>query len=405
MDEKSRQFSEILEHLADDIDVSPSNLQLARERYAAVANWLGAKDSPLLRCAPVLYPQGSFRLGTMVKPIGDSDEFDVDLVCELRIGKSDITQEQLKNAIGDRIKANETYKRMLEQEGRRCWTLAYADGANFHMDILPALPESREVIERLVALGVAASHASSAICITDREDANYGGYDLDWPKSNPKGYADWFTAQMEGQFSLQRQVLAKQRQRSIDEVPEHEVKTTLQRAIQILKRHRDQRFEANPDDKPISVIITTLAALAYDDKEIDLYSVLVGIIERIEQYAETRMIQRFDGEWWIPNPVNPGENFADGWHEDDDKKAKAFFRWLDWIKQDLETAINQEGLHKMAASMEKGFGRGTVERTLKRLGHSYEKQREDQGLKMAVGTGTLGAAGTTVVRSHTFYGD
>jgi hypothetical protein len=36
------------------------------------------------------------------------------------------------------------------------------------------------------------------------------------------------------------------------------VKTPLQQAVQILKRHRDMMFADDPEHKPISVIITTL---------------------------------------------------------------------------------------------------------------------------------------------------
>ena len=39
--------------------------------------------------------------------------------------------------------------------------------------------------------------------------------------------------------------------------------------------------------------------------------------------------------WAIPNPVNPTENFADRWHENNNRKAKAFFQWIDWVYKDL----------------------------------------------------------------------
>ena len=47
-----------------------------------------------------------------------------------------------------------------------------------------------------------------------------------------------------------------------DDIPDALVRTPLQRAIQIMKRHRDVRFNAHRDQKhnPISMIITALAA-------------------------------------------------------------------------------------------------------------------------------------------------
>lgn len=53
---------------------------------------------------------------------------------------------------------------------------------------------------------------------------------------------------------------------SVRAVPKYQSnKTPLQRAVQILKRHRDIMF-AGDEDKPVSIIITTLAAKAYQEK-------------------------------------------------------------------------------------------------------------------------------------------
>lgn len=51
-----------------------------------------------------------------------------------------------------------------------------------------------------------------------------------------------------------------------EDIPDALVRTPLQRAIQIMKRHRDMRFNGHRDEdhKPISMIITTLAAKLYE---------------------------------------------------------------------------------------------------------------------------------------------
>jgi hypothetical protein len=67
----------------------------------------------------------------------------------------------------------------------------------------------------------------------------------------------------------------------IDELPLYRWKTPLQRAVQILKRHRDVMFEKNPNAKPISIIITTLAALCYSG-ESDISSTLQNIIVNLQ---------------------------------------------------------------------------------------------------------------------------
>ena len=96
---------------------------------------------------PAIYVQGSFRLGTAIRPINDAEEYDVDSVCKLKkLAKNDLSQFELKQLLGHEIKACHDAKGMTKpvREGRRCWILEYADGAQFHMDVLPALPNGAE---------------------------------------------------------------------------------------------------------------------------------------------------------------------------------------------------------------------------------------------------------------------
>ena len=64
--EKKTQFSQILRHLADSIDISETRYEDAVKKYEAVGNWLGKEGSPLTLYSPEISPQGSFNLGTVV---------------------------------------------------------------------------------------------------------------------------------------------------------------------------------------------------------------------------------------------------------------------------------------------------------------------------------------------------
>jgi hypothetical protein len=78
---------------------------------------------------------------------------------------------------------------MLDDEGRRCWTLNYAeqDGIGFHMDILPSVPEDKQTIDAISVAG-SIQYVCHAIAITNKSDnSEYG-----WFSSNPSGYAEWF---------------------------------------------------------------------------------------------------------------------------------------------------------------------------------------------------------------------
>lgn len=140
--EEKKQFGEILETLGETLDITETQYNTAVSSYGAVGEWLAKPESSLAPYKPVVRPQGSFMLGTMIKPICEDDDLDIDLVCELTGKNPRWTQYHLKQVVGNRLKANETYKNMLDGEGRRCWTLMYSDSANYHMDILPSLVEN-----------------------------------------------------------------------------------------------------------------------------------------------------------------------------------------------------------------------------------------------------------------------
>lgn len=89
--EEKMQFSQLLEHISDSLDISETRYKEAEERYQAIGKWLGKDDSSLAIYNPDIYPQGSFRFGTVVKPVSDEDEYDIDLVCQLDIPKSNYT--------------------------------------------------------------------------------------------------------------------------------------------------------------------------------------------------------------------------------------------------------------------------------------------------------------------------
>lgn len=339
---------------------------MAVERYTAVGNWLDAIDSPLKRYRPRVYPQGSFRLGTVVRPVaqGREADYDIDLVCCLDAAHAGLEPRELKHLIGNRLKDNGTYRRMLDKEGRRCWTVNYAeaDGVGFHLDALPSVPGANGTIQALIGLGVEPMFARHAIEISERRGENAyvwlpGG-------SNPQGYAEWFgrvdsaarvnvaRVQKQRLFEAHRTIYA-----SVQDVPDALVRSPLQRAIQLLKRHRDVRFAGDhlEDEKPISMIVTTLAARAYQG-ELDVASGLAAILERMDDFAMSGIIESRQGRWYIPNPVNPGENFADRWNESGSRRADAFFQWVAWARQDLALAEEQPSDDRTRAALAESFG-------------------------------------------------
>lgn len=139
MNEKEKQLGIWLGQIADELNITDTMLKKAIESYEAVGKWL-ADGIPF---DVKIEPQGSMNLGTVTRPISDKDEYDVDLVCVLKNGSS-LPLNRIKHLVGDRLKSHRTYQRMLEEEGKRCWTIQYEE---FHMDILPCVPKDSYYVE------------------------------------------------------------------------------------------------------------------------------------------------------------------------------------------------------------------------------------------------------------------
>ena len=169
------QYSSFLNKVAEDLDIPPSKYKDAVTHYQAVGKWLeGGRSLRSYDSDLDIYPQGSFRLGTVTRPIrnGIAADYDIDLVCEIPLLKNQTTPEFIKRIVGNRLKEHETYKKLLDEEGKRCWMLRYSeqDDIGFHLDILPSVPYLRGYLD-------------TAIAITNKRGSYYS-----WSASDPKGY-------------------------------------------------------------------------------------------------------------------------------------------------------------------------------------------------------------------------
>jgi hypothetical protein len=184
------------------------------------------------------------------------------------------------------------------------------------MDILPSIADyelrARDVLHK------------DAILITDKKKIENG--DANWPKSNPKGYIAWFFDKQVDIFQTFKKELAESKEVNVEDVPDYKVRTPLQRAIQILKRHRDVYFlNDNGENKPISIIITTLSASLYSGQD-NVFNAIYDILGNLNREMLIR-----EGQYYIPNPANLNENFADKWNENPEL-SKTFFNWVNNAK-------------------------------------------------------------------------
>jgi hypothetical protein len=183
----------------------------------------------------------------------------------------------------------------------------------------------------------------------------------EWGLSNPAGYARWFRRQQAVVLESirARKMAAGTVYASVEDMPSHQYRTPLQDSIKLLKRHRDTMFDGD-EDRPISIIITTLAARAYGGQD-TIHATLEAILPRMGALIESR-----DGAPWIANPSHPLENFADKWSETPRKK-ELFERWIRQAGRDFGEYLRGSAFYQMPDGLRDRIGTSTAAKVVARM--------------------------------------
>lgn len=374
-------LSALLAGSVDLLDIPPSVCDAAVARYEDVGDFLA--DTGGSRCG--IYPQGSFLIGTPIRPPADT-EYDIDLVFQNDIDKEQITQAELKERVGGMLEAYSSFKSGTDDgpddffEKRRCGTLSYKqNGFGFHLDVLPAIPNNDP------------DSPANAILLTDTKLRP-------WQHANPKGYAVWFRRLSE---EMLRRIEAKARADNVDDIPNWAVRSTLQRVVQVLKWHCYTAFADDIDNRPPSILITTLAAWAYRGQE-NLATALLEVIDGMPGYIKNRK-----GRWEVLNPAHEQENFTDKWNEPDTAHRRgAFERWLKGVRRDLEQAQNSQnaGIDVLVGRLSTAFDRNILAKSASNWGAETVNLRGRGKLTVSPGIAALGIGAGRISPRHAFYG-
>ncbi len=367
------QIDDLLFRICIELQLDDKRYKLAETHYQAVGKWLEARESPVAVLRPTIYPQGSMRLNTTVKPL-IGDEYDLDFVCELICEPSFFRHPvEALDLIEQRLRDNNIYRPMIERMPR-CIRLNYEH--QFHMDILPACKDS--------------DNGGTCIVVPDRRLE-------DWKPSDPKGYASWFE-------SRASQLLVGQLLEKAEPIPDQEAvkeKATLKLAVQLLKRWRDVHYKSNPDVAPISVVLTTLSAQMYRGER-SLARAIARILTDISDLAE-RSYPRIK----VPNPSNADEDLSERW----DAKPEAYREFVKGIaKLDAQwTALMQtRGIDRVTRVLESLFGEEIAKQVVEKQTRDIEAARGHSELAMKKGSGiiaSLASSSVIPIRHNTFYGD
>lgn len=420
--EQKTELEDILDVLGGNLSITEAQHDAAVRSYKAVGNWLTNDQSKLSPYNPVISPQGSFIIGTIIQTIDPDGDMDLDIVCELNGKRQDWTQKDVKEIVGEQLVKHKKYESILDEEGRRCWTLKYRENGlpneRYHMDILPAINTNGHsvILEKAYSNLKDQNIEDLVLSITDNErlpDYEISTDPSKWLQSNPFGYAKWFMTiadDIKGRrtktFSLNE---------SVNPTPKYQKdRLPLQRAVQLLKRHRDIMFKDYNDDdkkeKPISCIITTLAAKAYDGED-NITDALLSIVNNMGNHIE----EKYDYDLnryvkWVSNPVNETENFADRWTLPGSKREAFFNDWLEQLKVDFGIFQSPFNRINLSESLKKSFGNEPVTKTFSDVGNRMRSLTEAGNNHVdrkagVVGSAVAGLTNVAKVSAHNFHGN
>lgn len=333
----------VLLKAAHQMSLTETQYTLICERYAELQRILSSATDPILQGAHI-FVQGSIRLKTTLKPAPNAEKemgtIDADAVVWLpNAGTADAATvlRVIEERFRDGVRVNAPIEPL-----RRGIRIVYADEKpGFHIDVTPA---------RSVA-GNKSENGHGALEVPDRE--------IGWKESSPIPYADWLDLTSQEQISLEGLVELAKRHVVLDEatqdpLPEYQDyidANPLRATIKLLKRHRDEwAIRTNEIAmRPISAVITTLAALAYADVAAESqrgrrYRPVEAIMEIVARMPS--FIGGGAGAYQVLNPKDAGENFAEKWNRPDGEGSRyreAFFAWHEVARQDIQLGLKDLG--------------------------------------------------------------
>lgn len=385
---KEEKLNMIFDNLANGLNITQTMMEKAETAYHALGEHIKNTNE---EWDVTIYPQGSFQLGTVIKPVNDEEQYDVDLV--VLVKAPHYSAESLRNEVLQVLESHGRYEGKIENK-KPCIRIQYADSAQFHMDIAS---------EQEFGMS---NDTSINIARFDGDESYF--YEI----SNPKGYIEWFKKTMQfEELQKSQRALYEKCQTEVEELELSKMRTPLQKAIQILKRHRDIFFadRANADDRPSSIIITTLCAMAYEDllgkyEKDNIYLTVVNMLEKFPTYLK----KNDDGEYYLENPSNPKENFLKKWC-DNPKLVTAFEQWIVKAKTDIiynPESFIEDNPQELRKSLYESFGQRDTDIALDNYGKQIGKYAQNGQLK-------YDATGANVVllekegksyNKHTYFG-
>ena len=334
---------------AMELSLSEAQYQKIESRYKQLQKILDVTDNPLLKDAHI-FIQGSMRLKTTIKPAPGApeelDTIDADAIIWLPHAQGAKAQEVLE-IIEERFQKGSRVQANIKQL-RRGIRIIYADeDPGFHIDVTPA---------RAIR-GNPQDNGEGNLEVPDRETG--------WKASSPIPYANWLEKASQQFISFaesQHLSCEAATQEPLPHYQDYLEDNPLRATIKLLKRHRDEWAIRTKNEKyrPISAIITTLAALAYleiveepQSTPLRPLDAIIRIVQKMTKFIDVR-----GSEYFVCNPEDPGENFAEKWNRQGDGQFyyQTFQQWHKNAITSMSLGLESFSAKDFAEALTKSFG-------------------------------------------------
>lgn len=286
-----KNIAEFEKFLRDTVNLDATREKELTQRRDNVQQFLEENLEGYLNCSP----QGSWELGTAIKPVRDGQEYDMDMLVILSY-EDGMTPKGYIDRVHDTLKESATYKDKTEK-GTRAVTIDYT--GELHIDLVPCLRIGEQYF----------------IC----------NYDTDsFEPTDGDGYKEWFS----------------DKNSKTDEY--------LQEIVKLLKyiKNRNNNFSVKP------ILLTTLAGIAINDVTCTecttLPDTLLVVTREINSYLQSNPCMPT-----IYNPALSSEDFNRHW---DQEKYTRFVTAFSEIAEKVKTAYETESEHESCESWRKLFG-------------------------------------------------
>ena len=361
---------ELLLRICQKLQLTPNLYEQATERYETIAKII-TKDDAFQKIDLNIYPQGSFRLKTTVKPLS-SEEYDLDFVAELP-ADSAMTPHQLYDHVFRILSSDGIHDKMVEKK-KRCIRVNYAN--DFHMDIMPGKlvnPETHEIV------------------VPDKELKNW------YHHSNPIGFAEWFEKQARTQ--ILHEMSEQRAQFQVEKVSEQEVAKRLEplrRAVQLVKRYRDIYCDKTHREPVRSIVICTLMG-----RITSFTGDTLQIIASFCTYVNKLIAASHGKAFPVRNPV-VDELLTEKWEEG--SNYQDFVDMMKELTKDVDE-LAQYGVNKdINQVVKKMFGETITDSAIKEYAAVLNESRNAGSLSVS-SAGTLNTKNSGVsVKNNTFFG-